>query len=200
MARRRNKRNAVTGLTLTALAVAMVGAAYASVPLYQWFCQATGFGGTTQIATAAPQNILDREITVRFNSDVNSKLSWRFEPEQLSVKVKLGEERLAFYSALNRADESITGTATFNVTPAKAGAYFNKTDCFCFTEQTLEAGRTVRMPVSFFVDPELANDRNLDDITTITLSYTFFRVEKPSSGAKAAAARAVGGIPAPKYN
>ena len=176
MARRRNKRNAVTGLTLTALAVAMVGAAYASVPLYQWFCQATGFGGTTQIATAAPQNILDREITVRFNSDVNSKLPWRFEPEQLSVKVKLGEERLAFYSALNRADESITGTATFNVTPAKAGAYFNKIDCFCFTEQTLDAGRTVRMPVSFFVDPDLANDRNLDDITTITLSYTFFRV------------------------
>ena len=168
------------------VALAMIGAAYASVPLYQWFCQATGFGGTPQIANASPTQILDREITVRFNSDVNSKLPWRFVPEELSIKIKLGEERLAFYSATNQADESITGTATFNVTPAKAGAYFNKIDCFCFTEQTLDAGKTVRMPVSFFIDPDMAKDRNLDDITTITLSYTFFRVENSGNEKTAA--------------
>lgn len=200
MARRPRNRNAMTGLTLAALAVAMVGAAYASVPLYQWFCQATGFGGTTQVATATPNKILDREITVRFNSDVNSKLPWRFQPEQLSMKLKLGEERLAFYSATNQSDESITGTATFNVTPAKAGIYFNKIDCFCFTEQTLEAGKTARLPVSFFVDPEMANDRNLDDITTITLSYTFFRQESSSGGKSAAAIGVGGGSPASAIN
>ena len=200
MTRLPRNRNAITGVTLAALAVAMVGAAYASVPLYQWFCQATGFGGTTQVASATPNKILDREITVRFNSDVNSKLPWRFQPEQLSMKLKLGEERLAFYSATNQSDESITGTATFNVTPAKAGIYFNKIDCFCFTEQTLDAGKTARMPVSFFVDPEMAKDRNLDDITTITLSYTFFRLETPGSEKSAAASRAVSGLSAAAYN
>ncbi len=200
MARRPRNRNAVTGVTLAALALAMVGAAYASVPLYQWFCQATGFGGTTQVASARPNKIIDRVITVRFNSDVNSKLPWRFEPEQLSMKLKLGEEHLAFYSATNRSDESITGTATFNVTPAKAGAYFNKIDCFCFTEQTLEAGKTARLPVSFFVDPEMAADRNLDDITTITLSYTFFRQETSSGNKSAAAIDVGGGSPASAMN
>jgi cytochrome c oxidase assembly protein subunit 11 len=186
MTPRPRTRNTITGVTLVLLAVAMIGAAYASVPLYQWFCQVTGFGGTTQIAGAPPKQILDREIIVRFNSDVNSKLPWRFKPEQRSIKLKLGEERLAFYSASNWDDESITGTATFNVTPVKAGAYFNKIECFCFTEQTLEAGETVRMPVSFFIDPEMAKDRNLDDITTITLSYTFFRVENPGNKKTAA--------------
>ncbi|MBT6801941.1 MAG: cytochrome c oxidase assembly protein, partial [Rhodospirillales bacterium] len=161
---------------------------YASVPLYQWFCQATGFGGTTQVASATPNKILDREITVRFNSDVNSKLPWRFQPEQLSMKLKLGEERLAFYSATNQSDESITGTATFNVTPAKAGIYFNKIDCFCFTEQTLQPGQTVDMPVAFYVDPEIVNDRKLDDVSDIALSYTFFRA--PNKDAKK-----VSGIP-----
>lgn len=200
MARRPRNRNAITGVTLACLAVGMIGLAYASVPLYQWFCQVTGYGGTTQTANVSPDKVLDREITVRFNSDVNSKLPWRFQPKQLSMKLKIGEERLAFYSATNQGDESLTGTATFNVTPAKAGAYFNKIDCFCFTEQTLDAGKSANMPVSFFIDPEIANDRNLDDVTTITLSYTFFRLDTPSGKQSAAASRAVRGSSASAYN
>lgn len=198
--RRAGNRNATTGITLAALAVAMIGMAYASVPLYTWFCQVTGFGGTTQIAAAAPTKILDRKITVRLNSDVDPKLPWRFQPEKLSVTLKLGEEHLAYYSATNRGDETVTGTATFNVTPAKAGIYFNKIDCFCFTEQTIAPGETVRMPVSFFIDPEMANDRNLDEITTITLSYTFFRLKTSGGGKSVAASRAVGGPLASVFN
>ncbi len=162
-------------LALVGLVGGMAGLAYASVPLYQWFCQVTGFAGTPRIAAAAPDRVIDRVITVRFNSDVNSALPWRFQPVQRAIDVRLGERVLAFYAAENTGGETVTGTATFNVTPAKAGAYFNKIDCFCFTEQTLEAGQSARLPVSFFVDPELAGDRNLDDLTTITLSYTFFR-------------------------
>ena len=168
------RRNGATVAALAGIVVVMAGLAYASVPLYRWFCQVTGYGGTTQIATAAPVERHARSVTVRFNADVNSELPWRFQPVERSVKVRLGEERLAFYRAKNLGDRPATGTATFNVTPAKAGPYFAKLDCFCFTEQTLEAGRSVDMPVSFYVDPELAADRNLDDVTTITLSYTFF--------------------------
>ncbi len=168
------KRNAATAAAALGIVVVMGGLAYASVPLYRWFCQVTGYGGTTQVAVAAPEELHERSVTVRFNADVNSALPWRFQPVERRVKVRLGEERLAFYRAKNLADRPVTGTATFNVTPAKAGPYFAKLDCFCFTEQTLEAGRSVDMPVSFYVDPELALDRNLDDVTTITLSYTFF--------------------------
>ena len=202
MARRppNRNRNGATGIMLAVVAVAMIGAAYASVPLYRLFCQVTGYGGTTRTAEAAPKKIVDREITVRFNSDVHSKLPWRFEPRQLSMKMKLGEERLAIYSATNQGDETITGTATFNVTPAKAGIYFNKIDCFCFTEQTLEAGKTASLPVSFFIDPDMVNDHNLDDVTTITLSYTFFRLETPGSEKSAAVSRAVSGPSAAAYN
>lgn len=146
-----------------------------SVPLYRWFCQVTGYGGTTQIAEIVPDETLDRIVTIQFNGDVNSRLPWRFAPVQREVEVRLGEQRLAFYSAENVSDEPIVGTATFNVTPAKAGQYFVKIDCFCFTEQTLDPGQRVEMPVSFFVDPALADDPNLSDVTTITLSYTFFR-------------------------
>ena len=174
MARTPGRRNVATAGALLGIVVVMGGLAYASVPLYRWFCQVTGFGGTTQVAAAAPAELHERSVTVRFNADVNSALPWRFQPVERSVKVRLGEERLAFYRAKNLADRPVTGTATFNVTPAKAGPYFSKLDCFCFTEQTLEAGRSVDMPVSFYVDPELAEDRNLDDVTTITLSYTFF--------------------------
>ena len=174
MARAPDRRNAATVAALLGIVVVMGGLAYASVPLYRWFCQVTGFGGTTQVATAAPAGLHDRSVTIRFNADVNSKLPWRFQPVERSVKVRLGEEKLAFYRASNLADRPVTGTATFNVTPAKAGPYFAKLDCFCFTEQTLAAGHSVDMPVSFYVDPEMATDRNLDDVTTITLSYTFF--------------------------
>ena len=174
MARAPDRRNAATVAALLGIVVVMGGLAYASVPLYRWFCQVTGYGGTTQVAAAAPAGLHDRSVTIRFNADVNSKLPWRFQPVERSVKVRLGEEKLAFYRASNLADRPVTGTATFNVTPAKAGPYFAKLDCFCFTEQTLAAGRSVDMPVSFYVDPEMATDRNLDDVTTITLSYTFF--------------------------
>ena len=174
MARAPRRRNAATAAAALGIVVIMGGLAYASVPLYRWFCQVTGFGGTTQVAEAAPEELHERSVTVRFNADVNSALPWRFQPVERSVRVRLGEERLAFYRAKNLGDRPVTGTATFNVTPAKAGPYFAKLDCFCFTEQTLAAGRSVDMPVSFYVDPELAGDRNLDDVTTITLSYTFF--------------------------
>ncbi len=176
MARVRGRRNIATAAGLMAVVVAMGGLAYASVPLYRWFCQVTGYGGTTQVAAAAPAAAHDRSVTVRFNADVNSRLPWRFQPVERSIRVKLGEEALAFYRARNIGDRPVTGTATFNVTPLKAGPYFAKLDCFCFTEQTLAAGHSVDMPVSFYVDPEMAKDRNLDDVKTITLSYTFFPV------------------------
>ena len=174
MARAAARRNGATVAALAGIVVVMGGLAYASVPLYRWFCQVTGFGGTTQVATAAPAERHARSVTIRFNADVNSALPWRFQPVERRVRVRLGEERLAFYRASNLGDRPVTGTATFNVTPAKAGPYFAKLDCFCFTEQTLEAGASVDMPVSFYVDPDMAKDRNLDDVTTITLSYTFF--------------------------
>jgi len=137
----------------------------------------TGFGGTTQTAEAAPAVTLDRKITVRFNADVGKALPWRFAPAQDRVELKIGEQVLAFYRAKNLSGRTITGTAAFNVTPAKVGQYFNKIACFCFTEQELKAGAEVDMPVTFFIDPAIADDPNLNEVTTITLSYTFFETE-----------------------
>ncbi|MEQ9447824.1 MAG: cytochrome c oxidase assembly protein, partial [Rhodospirillaceae bacterium] len=131
----------------------------------------------TQVASAAPEKILNRTMTVRFNADVDPRLPWRFTPVQGQVKLKVGEQQLAFYHARNLSERAIVGTATFNVTPFKAGQYFNKIECFCFTEQRLEAGGEVDMPVAFFIDPAIADDPNLDDVTTITLSYTFYQTE-----------------------
>lgn len=162
-------------MVLLVILAAMVGLVAASVPLYRLFCQVTGYGGTTQVSEMTDGTILSREMTVRFNSDVNSKLSWGFKPIQRFVTVKIGEEALIFYRAVNESDETITGTATFNVTPFKAAQYFNKIECFCFTEQTLAPGEVADMPVTFFVDPEIANDKRLDEVKEITLSYTFFR-------------------------
>ncbi len=173
-------RNRTTAFALGGIAVAMVGAAYASVPLYQLFCQVTGYGGTTQqTAEVAPDQTIvsDRVITVRFNSDKARDLNWRFKPVQREIAVKVGENALAFYQATNRSDGRLVGTSTYNVTPHKAGIYFNKVDCFCFTEQALAPGQTVDMPVSFFVDPDIVNDPNMKDVHTITLSYTFFKVK-----------------------
>lgn len=173
------RRHGLTVAGLAAILVVMTGLVAASVPLYRWFCQVTGYGGTTNVASEAPApaeiGAAGRTITVRFNADVNSRLPWRFGPVQREVTVRLGEQKLAFYEARNMGDRPITGTATFNVTPAKAGYYFTKVDCFCFTEQTLAPGESAEMAVSFFVDPALADEPNLDDVTTITLSYTFFR-------------------------
>ena len=154
--------------------VAMVGASYAAVPLYDLFCRVTGYGGTTAVGDAAPGIVGERVITVRFNADTQSALAWRFRPSQRDMTVRVGEFALAFYSAENLSDEPLVGTATYNVTPQKVGTYFVKVDCFCFTEQYLRAGETADLPVSFYVDPAIDDDPNMDDIKTITLSYMFF--------------------------
>lgn len=169
------RKNMATLAVLVAVIAGMGGLVAASVPLYRLFCQVTGYGGTTRTAATAPERVLDRVVTIKFDSGVNSALAWRFWPVQRRMDVRVGEEALAFYRARNEDRVPITGTATFNVVPAKAGPYFNKIDCFCFTEQTLQPGQTADMTVSFFLDPEMVKDRDLDDVTEITLSYTFFK-------------------------
>jgi cytochrome c oxidase assembly protein subunit 11 len=197
MARASNRRNAATAMVLIGVVGGMAGLAYASVPLYRLFCQVTGFGGTTQVADSLPERVVDRVITVRFDADVSASLAWRFRPAQRSIDVRLGEQALAFYTARNDSDRPTTGTATFNVTPAKAGSYFTKIDCFCFDEQTLNPGQSADMPVTFFVDPEMADARNLDDVTTITLSYTFFNADRENEPARRQTSQAGGPPPVP---
>ena len=153
----------------------------ASVPLYRLFCQVTGFGGTTQRAETAPQQVLDKTVSVRFDANTSGKLEWTFHPVQPSVKVKFGEQSMAYYEAVNHSDKTLTGSAVFNVTPTQAGAYFNKIQCFCFTEQTLKPGEKIEMPVTFFVDPDMLNDPDAAGIDEITLSYTFYPVDKPKA-------------------
>lgn len=188
------KRNTVLGVL--AILAGMTLLVVYSVPLYELFCKVTGFGGYTQRADAAPAKVDARAgarvITVRFLANTNPNLDWSFQPEVDSVKVKVGERRLIAYVAHNRDDRETTGTATFNVTPAKAGVYFTKIACFCFDQQTLKAGEKVTMPVSFFIDPDIAKDRNLADVHTITLSYTFFRVKQDAAKKKGKPARVVG--------
>lgn len=152
----------------------MVGMAYAAVPLYDLFCRVTGYAGTTQRAEQASDRILERDVTIRFDSNVARDLPWKFKPSQGPITLKAGETGLAFYTARNDSDHPITGTATFNVSPQKAGAFFIKLDCFCFTEQTLQPGEEVDMPVTFFVDPDIEEEKYLTDVQEITLSYTFF--------------------------
>lgn len=185
---RRRNRYVLAGMV--GVVLAMNGFAYAMVPAYRAFCQQFGFAGTPLVAEVAPESdeiLLDRRITVRFNSDIEPALNWRFKPVQRSMDLQVGDTGLAFYEAVNMADRPISGTATFNVTPLKAAPYFVKIECFCFTEQTLSPGETVDMPVTFFVDPAIAEDKNLDDVTTITLSYTFFRDLEAEAEHKAAA-------------
>jgi cytochrome c oxidase assembly protein subunit 11 len=161
-------------LTLTLFVCAMIGIAYASVPLYTIFCRATGLGGTTQRASVAPTETKNRYITVSFDSNVDPALPWDFGPLVKNVRVKLGEVTTIKYHARNNGDKTLTGTATFNIQPSKAGLYFEKIQCFCFTKQVLKPGQDLELPVKFFVDPALADDRENDDVTDITLSYTFF--------------------------
>jgi cytochrome c oxidase assembly protein subunit 11 len=171
------------------LVLAMVGMSYAAVPLYRIFCEVTGYDGTTQRASAAPDSVLGREMNIEFDANIAPGLPWTFAPAQRRLTVRLGEEAMAHYRAVNNAGRSVTGTAVFNVTPALAGRYFTKIQCFCFTEQTLEPGRAADMPVVFFVDPKLADDKNLASLTTITLSYTFYPLapDKVSAGRAASA-------------
>lgn len=169
------RRNTALALMLGGLVFGMIGVAFAAVPLYRLFCQVTGYGGTTQVSASAPAEAGERIIKVRFNADVHRDLPWRFWPEQREVTLRVGEPGLVFYGAQNLSGQAVVGTATFNVTPLKAGQYFNKVQCFCFDEQELAPGETARLGVSFFVDPAITEDRNLDEVTAITLSYTFFR-------------------------
>jgi cytochrome c oxidase assembly protein subunit 11 len=168
-----SRRNARTALLLSCVFAGMVGLSFAAVPLYQLFCQVTGFGGTTQVAEVAPDAV-EQTMKVRFNADRSPDLPWAFQPKQVEVEVKVGARAMAYYTAENLSDRPVSGTATFNVTPLKAGKYFSKIACFCFTEQTLQPGERVEMPVDYFVDPAILDDPNLADVTTITLSYTFF--------------------------
>jgi cytochrome c oxidase assembly protein subunit 11 len=177
----------VTAAACGVFAAAMVGASFAAVPLYRLFCELTGFDGTPRQATVAPAATLDREVTVRFDANIGNGLGWTFRPPERSVKVKLGEVVQVAYRAENRTPWTVTGSAVFNVTPESVGAYFNKLDCFCFREQTLKAGEAAELGVTFFVDPALARDGELDTTTTITLSYTFFPVANPAPKPVAAA-------------
>ncbi|MFQ5984671.1 MAG: cytochrome c oxidase assembly protein [Alphaproteobacteria bacterium] len=171
-------RKTTTALVLFGPVVGMLGLTYyGAVPLYRLFCQVTGYGGTTQVAAETPTTVVDHTVTVRFNADVGKGMPWRFRPARRSMSLRLGETGLATFIAENPTDEAIVGTATFNVTPQKAGVYFNKIECFCFTEQRLEPGERVEMPVSFFVDPAILDGSNVREVKTITLSYTFFKVE-----------------------
>jgi len=177
-ARGRNplRRDVLIAACCGAFVATMVGAAYASVPLYTWFCKTTGFAGTPLVAEKAPDQTLGRELTIRFDSNVMPGLPWKFEPEQNAIKVRIGEVVTVNYKVINEAARAITGQASYNVTPPQVGAYFNKINCFCFTEQTMKAGETREMTVVFYVDPEIAKDRAQSDLNTITLSYTFFRL------------------------
>lgn len=172
------RRNRRAGLALAAVAASMVGLAFASVPLYQLFCQVTGYAGTPGRADSVQTAVGDPQsapvIEVRFNADIARDLPWKFKPEQKGQMVHLGEEALAFFRSENKSSQSYTGTATFNVTPLKAAEYFIKTECFCFTEQTLAPGEVADMPVTYYVDPAIRDDPNTRDVTSITLSYTFF--------------------------
>jgi len=170
-------RNARLAWTLAAAVGGMLALAYAASPLYDMFCRATGFGGTPKIAVEGERPILSRTVNVRFDSNVDANLPWRFTPLEREVKVKLGEERLVHYRVTNVSQRPIVGTSTYNVTPETSGAWFNKLQCFCFTEQLLLPGQSVDMPVVFFVDPEMDKDRRYDNVRTITLSYTFFEAK-----------------------
>lgn len=177
--------NVKVAVICATVAVGMVGLAYASVPLYRLFCQVTGFAGTTQRAETASHEVLDRMVTVRFDSNVAPGLDWEFAPVVTSMKLRIGENALAVYRATNHSNVPVVGTATFNVTPEQAGAFFNKVQCFCFTEQRLEPGEAVDMPVSFFVDPAIVNDPDGAFVRTIALSYTFHPVANPKANAAA---------------
>ena len=161
--------------------VVFMGAmAWASVPFYNWFCRVTGFGGTTQVAEAsAKRDILDRTIKIKFDASKDRGMPWEFKPMQTEMTVRIGEEGLAFYEAYNPTDHPVAGQATYNVAPYQAGGYFNKIECFCFTEQVLMPGERVEMPVSFFVDPEIVDDRDAKYTKHITLSYTFYEIDLP---------------------
>jgi cytochrome c oxidase assembly protein subunit 11 len=176
-------RHRAVAIWCAVLVAAMVAAAYASVPLYRLFCQVTGFDGTPRVATRPSDTVLDETVTVRFDANVAPGLPWRFEPVETTAKVRIGDNALAFYRATNTSDRPAWGMATFNVFPEAAAPFFNKLQCFCFTEQLLQPGESVEMPVSFFVDPQMTADKDAFRVRHITLSYTFHPASAPKSAA-----------------
>jgi cytochrome c oxidase assembly protein subunit 11 len=173
-------RDALVASICGLVVVLMVGAAYASVPFYNWFCRVTGFNGTTQVATSAPSLApLDRRIAVRFDSNVAPGLPWKFEPEETEIEVRIGQVVTAYYTVTNQSARTTTGQAAYNVAPLTVGAYFQKINCFCFTEQTMAPGEKRQMPVVFYVDPSIVDDADNEALNTITLSYTFYPVRDP---------------------
>ena len=170
-------KNARLAWTMVAIVGGMLGLAYAAVPLYQAFCKATGFAGTPLIAQEGERPVIGRTVEVRFDSNTDTNLPWRFQPVERSVRVRLGEEKLVFFRATNLSQRPVVGTATYNVTPEWTAGWFNKIQCFCFTEQLLQPGQSVDMPVLFFVDADMNKDRRYDDVRTITLSYTFYEAK-----------------------
>lgn len=183
--KRLNRSNRTVAIACLSFFVCMIGAAYASVPLYRIFCQVTGYGGTTQRVEQYSDTILDKTMKVRFDANTANGLPWDFKPVGREVTVRIGETTMIKYEARNLFDEPTYGRASFNVAPGRAGAYFNKVECFCFTDTTLQPGEDMEMPVVFFVDPEIVNDPDLKDVKTITLSYTFFPIDKPKPVANA---------------
>jgi cytochrome c oxidase assembly protein subunit 11 len=171
------RKNLKVLVTVLSAVFIMVGVSFASVPLYNLFCRVTGFGGTTQVAQDLPDHVLDRTVTVKLNSDTASNLPWQFEPDMREIDLQIGQKGFVSFHAENKTDVPITGTALYNVVPTKAGKYFHKVQCFCFGEQLLEPKQRVAMPVMFYVSPDIADDPNMDDVKTITLSYTFFKAE-----------------------
>jgi cytochrome c oxidase assembly protein subunit 11 len=181
VSRRGLTRDAAVASICGFIVVLMVGASYAAVPFYNWFCRATGFNGTTQVATSTPSGApLERHVSVRFDSNVAPGLPWKFEPEQTEIEVKIGQVVTIFYTVTNQSARTTTGQAAYNVAPLTVGAYFQKINCFCFTEQTMAPGEKREMPVVFYVDPALVADHDNDGLNTITLSYTFYPVRDPS--------------------
>lgn len=174
------RRNRNVAVILFLVAAGMVGAAYAAVPLYELFCKVTGYGGTTQVASDNPKGVIARQMMTRFDSNVDGGLAWQVTPAH-PVTSEIGRVETIMFTARNLSRETVTGTAVFNVTPERVGSYFNKIECFCFTEQTLKPGETVQMPVTFFVDPDIDKDAELKTIHEITLSYTFYASKNKGS-------------------
>ena len=175
------RRDVVVAFCCGGLVASMVGLSFAAVPFYSWFCRTTGYGGTTQVAKAAPTQTSDRTITVRFDSNVAGGLPWKFEPEVTEIEVRIGEVVTVNYTVTNQSARATTGEAAYNVAPLTVGAYFQKINCFCFTQQTMAPGEKREMPVVFYVDPAIVNDHENDSLNTITLSYTFYPVREPTA-------------------
>lgn len=183
MSVQRPGQNGRLALTLVGVALTMVSLSFAAVPFYSWFCRVTGFAGTPQTAAGATGEVLDQTITIRFDANTDAGMPWDFKPVEREMTLRIGETGLAFYEAYNPTDKVIAGTAAYNVSPDIAGAYFTKIQCFCFSEQVLQPGERVLMPVTFYVDPEITRDVNTEQVQHITLSYTFYQTELPEAQA-----------------